>query len=139
MNKTNYIFVFGSNTGGIHGAGAARHARLTYGAEWGVGEGPTGQAYALPTKEGTKDGKIRNTLQWHEIEQSVANFIAYAYRNPQLTFKVTCVGCGLAGLKDSQVAPLFESAPNNCHFDRQWTKYLSGKRTFWGTYGDECG
>ena len=45
------IFVFGSNPEGRHGAGAARIAREQFGAKYGVGEGLTGNAYALPTKD----------------------------------------------------------------------------------------
>ena len=44
------IFVFGSNPEGRHGAGAAKIAREQFGAKYGVGEGLTGNAYALPTK-----------------------------------------------------------------------------------------
>lgn len=49
--EENTIFVFGSNPEGIHGAGAARVALLKFGAEYGVGEGLTGNSYALPTKD----------------------------------------------------------------------------------------
>ena len=45
------IFVFGSNLAGRHGKGAALHAKKFYGAEYGVGVGPTGNAYAIPTKD----------------------------------------------------------------------------------------
>lgn len=45
------IFVFGSNPKGIHGAGSARVALLYFNAKYGVGEGPQGDAYALPTKD----------------------------------------------------------------------------------------
>lgn len=44
------VFVFGSNPEGGHDAGAAKIAREQFGAEYGVGEGLTGNAYALPTK-----------------------------------------------------------------------------------------
>ena len=47
----NTIFVFGSNPEGRHGAGAAKIAREQFGAKYGVGEGLTGNAYALPTKD----------------------------------------------------------------------------------------
>lgn len=47
----NTIFVFGSNPEGRHGAGAARVAREQFGAVYGVGEGLTGNSYALPTKD----------------------------------------------------------------------------------------
>lgn len=45
----NEVFVFGSNRNGNHYGGAARIAYERFGAEWGVGEGHTGQSYALPT------------------------------------------------------------------------------------------
>lgn len=48
---SDHIFVFGSNLAGIHGAGSARHAQKHHGAEWLVGSGPTGRAYAIPTKD----------------------------------------------------------------------------------------
>ena len=44
------IFVFGSNKAGIHGAGAALHAKLKYEAKIGSWIGRTGNAYAIPTK-----------------------------------------------------------------------------------------
>ena len=53
--KTNERFVFGSHIRGFHGGGAARQAKKKFGAEWGVGEGLTGQCYALPTMEGGVD------------------------------------------------------------------------------------
>ena len=43
------VFVFGSNLAGHHHGGAARMAHEQFGAEWGVGVGPTGQCYAIPT------------------------------------------------------------------------------------------
>ena len=43
------IFVFGSNQAGRHGKGSALEARRNHGAVYGVGEGPTGNAYAIPT------------------------------------------------------------------------------------------
>ena len=42
------VFVFGSNLQGHHTGGAARYAYKHFGAEWGVGIGPTGQCYAIP-------------------------------------------------------------------------------------------
>lgn len=43
------IFVFGSNLAGKHIGGAARQAFQNFGAEWGVGNGPSGRSYAIPT------------------------------------------------------------------------------------------
>ena len=98
--KPNEIFVFGSNINGFHGGGAARIANMKFGAEWGVGEGITGQCYALPTMEGGVDyvaGKVRN-------------FIECAKQHPEQKFFVTRVGCGIAGFLDSEIGPLFKDA-----------------------------
>src|SRR5437016_4956930 len=101
MNK-GHIFVFGSNLAGVHGAGAALHAAKYHGAQEGVGEGPTGDAYAIPTK----DERIR-TLSLDRIELGVLNFLAYAAQFPSSEFEVTRVGCGYAGYRDEQIAPFF--------------------------------
>ena len=45
----NEIFVFGSNLQGWHGGGAARIAVDKFGAIEGLGVGPQGQCYAIPT------------------------------------------------------------------------------------------
>lgn len=103
------IFVFGSNLAGRHGKGAALYARHHYNAQYGEGRGPTGNAYAIPTKdEGLK------TLPLSRIKTYVDDFIKYARANPNLMFKVTAVGCGLAGYRPEQIAPMFNGAPLNC-------------------------
>jgi len=115
------IFVFGSNTRGIHGAGAAKEARLKHGAVWGVGEGMMGSSYAIPTKD--RDLKPR-TLE--EIRASVETFKAFAREMldvPGMIFEVTRVGCGLAGFTDNQIAPMFADAPHNCALPPAWEPY----------------
>ena len=92
------IFVFGSNKEGLHGGGAARFAYEHLGAEWGVGVGPTGQCYAIPTM----DGKISI------IKKHVNDFIDYALFHPELMFYVTPIGCGIAGWTPEKIAPLFK-------------------------------
>ena len=52
--KENEIFVFGSNLAGMHGGGAARIARLHFGAVMGKGVGLQGQSYAIPTDAGRR-------------------------------------------------------------------------------------
>lgn len=110
------IFVFGSNLAGRHGKGAALYARQNHGAVYGVGVGPTGSAYAIPTK----DEHIR-TLPLDRIEQYVADFISYAKANLDLTFQVTRIGCGLAGYMDHQIAPMFKGVPKNCRLPDEWS------------------
>ena len=106
--KDNEVFVFGSNEAGIHGAGAARQAYEDFGAEWGVGEGPTGDCYALPTK----DERIE-TRDLAGIKTSVDRFLKYAAAHPEQTFLVTAIGCGLAGYKPAQIAPMFNGHGEN--------------------------
>jgi hypothetical protein len=105
--KPNEIFVFGSNTAGIHGAGAARLAHKVFGAEWGVGVGSTGKCYALPTK----DDDIW-TLPLNRIEEYVIDFLDYAKENPDKIFLVTKIGTGLASWEIEDIAPLFKNASN---------------------------
>lgn len=113
------IFVFGSNLAGRHGAGAARTARLEHGAQYGIGEGRTGNSYAIPTL----DGRLQK-LQLSRIEQAVDDFIDYTWRNEKLNFFVTRIGCGLAGFKDSEIAPMFRRASPNCILPIEWKPYL---------------
>lgn len=99
----NEIFVFGSNKAGRHGKGAAKTARMKFGAEYGVGIGRTGDCYAIPTKDYSL-----NVLPLSEIEIHVNEFLTYAIRNPKLKFLVTEIGCGYAGYYPSEIAPLFK-------------------------------
>ena len=128
------IFVFGSNLSGRHGAGAALTAYRLHGAKMGVAEGREGNSYAIPTV----DHYIRSTLPIPTIEKHVAHFIQYAKmlyeQSPQETFQITRVGCGLAGLRDHEIAPMFERAPiTNCFIDQKWKIYLP-KHESWGTF-----
>lgn len=99
------IFVFGSNQNGRHGKGAAKTA-LGWGAKWGQAEGLQGRTYGIPTK----DASIRRTLRLDEISPYVDRFIEFAKESPDLIFLVTEIGCGLAGYKPKDIAPLFEKA-----------------------------
>ena len=103
----NEVFVFGSNLGGRHGAGAARLA-LRWGAVMGNPSGIQGKTYAIPTKS----NDIKRTLSINEIKPYADEFIEYAREHPEKTFLLTDVGCGLAGLVPSEIAPLFQEALN---------------------------
>lgn len=96
------VFVFGSNLAGMHGGGAARIARLRFGAVMGKGVGMQGRSYAIPTMQGGTE----------TIRPYVNDFIAYAKEHPELTFLVTPIGCGIAGFEPEDIAPLFELASN---------------------------
>lgn len=111
------IFVFGSNLAGRHGAGAAKYAREHYGAEYGVGFGPTGCAYALPTKD--RDLK---TLPLDQIALYIAYFLLYAEHHPDDEFLLTPIGCGLAGYRRDQIKPIIENLrrPSNVIYTKEW-------------------
>jgi len=99
------VFVFGSNLSGIHGAGAAKKA-MEFGAVWGKGDGWYGKTYAIPTKS----LNIERTLRIDEIKPYVDVFIKRAKESIDYTFFVTEIGCGLAGYKPKDIAPLFKDA-----------------------------
>ena len=70
-----------------------------------------------------------NTLTIEEIKPFVDEFIEFAKKNPNLIFLVTEIGCGLAGLKPKEVAPLFKDAVDvfNIHLpSRFWHKCSNG-------------
>ena len=106
------IFVFGSNLEGQHAGGAARFAYDHFGAEWGNGVGPQGRCYAIPTMHGPIS----------EIKPYVDDFLDYAIDHPYNRFLVTRGGCGIAGFKDSEIAPLFLRAfiYPNISLPREW-------------------
>ena len=91
------IFVFGSNLQGMHGGGAARAAYMKFGARMGCGVGLQGQSYAIPTMQGGVE----------TIRPYVDDFIRFAQANRSLKFLVTRIGCGIAGFRDEEIAPLF--------------------------------
>ena len=100
--KPNEIFVFGSNLQGYHGGGAARLAMNQWGAVLGQGTGLQGQTYAIPTMQGGI-GTIRPYID---------QFIKFAQNDPEKTFLVTEIGCGIAGFRPADIAPLFKNAIN---------------------------
>ncbi|MCA1557665.1 MAG: hypothetical protein LC731_03890 [Acidobacteria bacterium] len=118
--STETIFVFGSNLSGRHGKGSALHAREHYGAVNGKGVGLQGSSYAIPTK----DHALR-ALPLNQIRHYVRQFIEFAKEHPEMTFKVTRVGCGMAGYSDKQMAPLFLRVPKNCQLPDEWKPLLS--------------
>ena len=94
------VFVFGSNLAGMHGGGAAAIAHRNFGAVWGKGVGLYGQSYAIPTMQGGVE----------TVKPYVDEFIEFAKNHPELRFLVTKIGCGIAGFREEQIAPLFAEA-----------------------------
>ena len=113
--KPNEIFVFGSNQRGAHAGGAARLAKEKFGAQEGVGEGLTGRSYAFPTLTANFEKVSRASL-----EASRDRFFAAARQNPEKTFLLTKVGCGIAGFTKDEIRPLFVDAPANVVLPEDW-------------------
>ena len=111
--KENEIFVFGSNLAGMHGGGAARIARLHFGAVMGKGVGLQGQSYAIPTMQGGVE----------TIRPYVNDFLDFTKHHPEMQFLVTPIGCGIAGFEAEDIAPLFEEAKQ--------IKNISLPESFW--------
>lgn len=98
--KPDEVFVFGSNLAGMHGGGAAWVAYRKFGAIMGQGVGLQGRSYGIPTMQGGVE----------TIKPYVDEFIGFAKSRPDLFFYVTRIGCGIAGFRDSEIAPLFAAA-----------------------------
>lgn len=73
---------------------------MKFSAKWGVGVGLAGQSYAIPTMQGGVE----------TIKTYVDEFIEFAGKHPEMKFLVTRIGCGIAGFKDEEIAPLFHNA-----------------------------
>lgn len=84
----------------MHGGGAAWVAFQKFGAVMGCGVGLRGQSYAIPTMQGGVE----------TIAPYVNGFIAFASAHPELFFYVTRIGCGIAGFREKDIAPLFAGA-----------------------------
>lgn len=139
IKTENMIFVFGSNLAGIHGAGAALFAFEERGAKMGMSVGRTGQCYAIPTKGASRAGGVGRTLPLEHVKIFVDEFIEHARERPSQFYQVTRIGCGLAGLRDEDIAPMFADAPENCWFDSAWQsifdqQYFGKKFNYWGTF-----
>lgn len=114
------IFVFGSNYGGRHGKGAALFAREHHGAIYGKREGLQGNSYAIPTKNSRMKSLPLETIKVH-----VDKFLDFARAHPELEFEVTPIGCGLAGYKYTDIAPMFKEAPFNCHLPLEFNLVIA--------------
>lgn len=132
------IFTFGSNLRGNHGKGAAKTAAMYFGAQFGVGEGLTGRAYALPTK----DMHIR-PRRLKDIIESIKRFVDFtqmvdleAFDDERMWFYVTPVATGLAGFEHEQIAPHFRGAAR-CWFPDIWRPYLGNVPGFQARFDRE--
>ena len=121
------IFVFGSNTTGRHGKGAALFARQNHGAIYGQGDGLQGNSYAIATRFANPVGVAYHgirSLTLAKIRPNIERFVAFAHAHPELTFDLTRVGCGLGGFSDAEIAPMFKGIPSNVIPPKEFLPYL---------------
>lgn len=126
----NGIFVFGSNTEGRHGLGAAKTAREKFGAIYGRESGRQGRSYAIVTKDLTK--KIHPSVDKKEIELQILFLYHYAEDNPDLDFYVAYNGKGvnLNNYTPQEMANMFSAfkntggIPENIIFEEEFYKLI---------------
>lgn len=83
MSERKVIFVFGSNTSGRHGKGAALQAKEHHGAISGKGWGLQGSSFAIPTK----DTQL-NPLPLKSIKVFIAEYKAFVADHPEMEFEI---------------------------------------------------
>jgi hypothetical protein len=105
------VFVFGSNTQGRHGKGAALWAKLNAGAVYGQAKGIQGRAYGIVTKNLTK--YIHPSVSVEDIVKQIEELYAFARENSDKEFVVAYSGSGnnLNGYSPEQMAGMFVSSP----------------------------
>ena len=119
MNK-DQIFVFGSNTQGRHGKGAALTARLRFGAIYGNPEGIQGKSFAIITKDLTK--KTHPSRSIAQIISQINKLYEYATLHPDKEFIIAykCGNNNLNAYSSHDMAKMFASRdiPSNIVFDK---------------------
>lgn len=160
-----YVFVFGSNPEGRHGAGAAKIAVTQFGAKYGIGEGLVGDSYALPTKDlRVKENKGLRSISKEEIINNISNLYKTAKQNPNKKFAIAYTNVeqsSLNGYTGIEMADMFKEAgliPNNIYFSNAWiyngliknsdyepNYYVNhsggavGSDSYWGVIGEKYG
>lgn len=85
------------------------------------GIGLMGKSYGIATK----DRKLK-VLPIAHIELQIAKFLIFAQTHKDLIFLVTPIGCGLAGYKVKDIAPLFSkySIPENVKLPESFKAWI---------------
>jgi len=124
--KSNQIFVFGSNTQGRHGKGAALFAIKNCGAIYGQAKGLQGQSYAIITKDLNKN--IHPSIRKIDIIRQILDLYKYAESNQDKEFLIAYKGntINLNGYTPEEMAKMFSSMfiPNNIVFEESFSKLL---------------
>lgn len=121
------VFVFGSNPEGRHGAGAAKVARLQFGAIYGQGEGLQGHSYAIPTKDlRVRENNAFRSITPERIITSIQKMYSCALNNPQRRFCIAYRNTyerSLNGYTGIEMIRMFLDAgpiPDNVWVSKEW-------------------
>lgn len=122
----NAIFVFGSNTQGRHGKGAALIAKNKFGAIYGQAEGLQGRSYAIITKDLTKQNHPSRSKE--QIEEQIKKLYCFALENKEKEFYVAYKGDGLNlnAYSSNEMACMFKcmQIPANIVFEKTFRELL---------------
>ncbi len=125
--RKNQIFVFGSNTQGRHGKGAALTALKVFGAINGQAEGLQGRSYAIITKDLTK--KIHPSRTKEQIIEQIKKLYDFAIKNPTLEFLIAyrADNQNLNAYSSQDMADMFGSLiiPDNIVFEENFSKLFN--------------
>ncbi len=123
----NGVFVYGANTEGRHGAGAAKVAKEKFGAVYGI-SGFRGKSYGIITKDLT--AHFHPSISKRQIIQQIGDMYKLAVARPDLEFWVAYSGTGknLNAYTPQEMADMFSSheIPANIVFEKSFYE-LMGK------------
>lgn len=131
--EPNQIFVFGSNTQGRHGKGAAHLAYKHFGAIYGQARGIQGQCYAICTKDLTKE--VHPSISQEDIIKQIG--FLYHSASGHLKEYVFLVAYNTAsnlnGYTNVEMAIMFAKAgpiPPNILFNKQFAELIIASLQF---------
>ena len=122
------VFVFGSNTEGRHGKGAAKTAVEKFDATYGQAFGPQGNSFAIITKDLTKTE--HPSVSRDKIVSQIVYFYLYAMQNSGKKFFVAYSGHGknLNGYSNKEMAAMFSVMgvliPDNVYFEEKFAELV---------------
>lgn len=109
------VIVVGTNMNGAHYGGLAKTAYELWGLQWGQWRGLIGKCYGFPTLD--KNLSQRNPFV---LGAESKTFFRCAEANPDLTFFLTKIGCGIAGYDEDYMKSLFITVPKNVVKPEGW-------------------
>lgn len=127
--ENNGIFVFGSNTQGRHGKGAAKIAKDIFGAVYGQSFGLQGNSFAIITKDLRK--KTHPSISKSLIRSQILYLYLFAEQNKDKDFYIAYSGTrvNLNGYSNLEMAKMFSikgiKIPENIIFEEEFSKLLS--------------